>query len=136
MKDKNTAGILALLLGWIGGHKFYLDRPGQGILYLVFSWTFIPGLLGLLEGIRYLTMPLEEFNAKYNYHYLPGNYIPMLPGQAQQPQAQNIVVNVATAGQGARSVAEELKALNDLRRDGALTEEEFQEQKRKLLGGS
>jgi hypothetical protein len=60
----------------------------------------------------------------------------MLPGQAQQPQAQNIVVNVATAGQGARSVAEELKALNDLRRDGALTEEEFQEQKRKLLGGS
>ena len=31
MKSKTTAGILALLLGGLGVHKFYLDRTGQGL---------------------------------------------------------------------------------------------------------
>ena len=35
-KDKVTAGILAIILGGIGVHKFYLDQIGMGILYLVF----------------------------------------------------------------------------------------------------
>jgi hypothetical protein len=34
--------ILALLLGGIGVHKFYLDKPGAGIFYLLLCWTFIP----------------------------------------------------------------------------------------------
>lgn len=136
MKDKTTAGVLALVLGGLGGHKFYLDRPIQGILYLAFCWTFIPGLLGIIEGIMLLTMPSEAFDARYNYNYLPGNIHQhmMLPSQAASPN-QNIVVNVATAGEKV-SVAEELKTLHELKLSGVLTEEEFQEQKRKLLANS
>lgn len=66
MKSKTTAGILGILLGSFGAHKFYLGKTGKGILYLVFSWTGIPGLIGLIEGIKYLTMSEDEFNAKYN----------------------------------------------------------------------
>ena len=61
-KDKTTAGLLAILLGGIGAHKFYLGKTGQGILYLIFCWTYIPGILGLIEGIKYLTKNERDFH--------------------------------------------------------------------------
>ena len=64
-KDKVVAGILGILLGGIGAHKFYLGDIGMGILYLCFSWTLIPAIIGLIEGIIYLTMTDEDFKAKY-----------------------------------------------------------------------
>lgn len=65
-RSKNTAGIMALLLGGLGAHKFYLGQPTQGILYLVFCWTFIPVLLALLDAIRLFGMKPAEFNTLYN----------------------------------------------------------------------
>ena len=64
-KSKIVAGILAILVGGIGVHKFYLGHIGMGILYLCFSWTGIPSLIGLVEGIIYLTMTDAAFKAKY-----------------------------------------------------------------------
>ena len=64
-KSKVTAGVLGILLGDIGAHKFYLGKTGMGILYLVFFWTMIPGIIGLVEGILYLTMSDEKFAEKY-----------------------------------------------------------------------
>lgn len=64
-KDRTTAGILALLLGGIGAHKFYLDETGLGVLYLCFSWTLIPALVGFIEGLLYLTKTDEEFQRQY-----------------------------------------------------------------------
>ncbi|WVT92331.1 TM2 domain-containing protein [Enterococcus durans] len=43
--------LLALFLGGLGAHKFYSGKTLMGILYLVFSWTFIPSALGLIEAI-------------------------------------------------------------------------------------
>jgi TM2 domain-containing membrane protein YozV len=64
-KDRNTAGILGLLLGGIGVHKFYLGQTGLGILYLLFFWTMIPAIAGFIEGIILLTMSDEAFAQKY-----------------------------------------------------------------------
>jgi len=64
-KSKTTAGILAILLGGLGVHKFYLGKTGQGILYLIFCWTYIPAIIGLVEGIIYLTSSDEKFYEKY-----------------------------------------------------------------------
>lgn len=64
-KNKTTAGLLAILLGGFGVHKFYLGKIGMGILYLVFCWTFIPSLAALIEGILYLTSTDEAFARKY-----------------------------------------------------------------------
>jgi TM2 domain-containing membrane protein YozV len=64
-RSKIAAGVFALLLGGFGAHKFYLGKAGQGILYLVFFWTFIPAFIALIEGILYLTMSDEKFAAKY-----------------------------------------------------------------------
>ena len=65
MKSKVTAGVLAIVLGGLGIHKFYLGKIGMGILYLVFCWTGIPEIIGLIEGILYLTATDEEFQTKY-----------------------------------------------------------------------
>jgi TM2 domain-containing membrane protein YozV len=68
LKNKVVAGVLAILLGGFGIHKFYLGKLGQGILYLIFAWTAIPSIIGLIEGILYLVQSDEEFNQKYNNH--------------------------------------------------------------------
>ncbi|WP_216624661.1 TM2 domain-containing protein [Paenibacillus foliorum] len=64
-KSKTTAGILAILLGGLGVHKFYLGKVGWGIVYLLFCWTYIPALIGFIEGIIYLASSDESFNMKY-----------------------------------------------------------------------
>ncbi|MFZ0332575.1 MAG: TM2 domain-containing protein [Candidatus Acidiferrales bacterium] len=61
-----AAGLLAILLGWIGVHKFYLGQTGQGVIYLLFCWTFIPAIIGFIEGIVYLTMSDQAFAQKYS----------------------------------------------------------------------
>lgn len=64
VKNKTTAGILAILLGGLGIHKFYLGKGGLGVLYLLFCWTYIPGIIGLIEGIIYLTQNERDFQIK------------------------------------------------------------------------
>jgi TM2 domain-containing membrane protein YozV len=64
-KSKTTAAILAFLLGGLGIHKFYLGQTLQGILYLVFCWTWIPLILSLIDFIIYLTMSEQAFQEKY-----------------------------------------------------------------------
>jgi TM2 domain-containing membrane protein YozV len=64
-KNRVTAGVLGILLGGFGIHKFYLGKIGWGIIYLVFFWTCIPAIIGLIEGIKYLAMSDYEYAAKY-----------------------------------------------------------------------
>ena len=124
MKSKVAAGLLAIFLGGFGVHKFYLGRAGQGLVYLLFCWTFIPAVIGFVEGIVYLFMSDEEFHAKYN----AGHPLPLTAA------AQPLVVNVQNSAMSGGSLATELQALRALRDEGELTAVEFEEQKRKLLG--
>lgn len=64
-KSRGVAILLALLLGGIGGHKFYLGRIGWGFLYLVFFWTLVPGIVAIIETIGYALMSDESFHKKY-----------------------------------------------------------------------
>ncbi|MFC0684651.1 TM2 domain-containing protein [Novosphingobium clariflavum] len=64
-KSRGAAILIALFLGGIGGHKFYLGQAGLGILYLLFCWTFIPSIIALIELIIYACMSEDDFHAKY-----------------------------------------------------------------------
>jgi hypothetical protein len=64
-RNKLAAALLALFLGGIGMHRFYLGRPGSGVVYLLFCWTFIPAIVAFFEAIRLLTMNEERFAAYY-----------------------------------------------------------------------
>ncbi|MDW0116078.1 TM2 domain-containing protein [Sporosarcina thermotolerans] len=68
-KSKTAAGLLAIFFGGLGIHKFYLGRWGWGIIYLLFCWTYIPALIGLIEGIIYLVSNPHNFARKYEPGY-------------------------------------------------------------------
>lgn len=68
---KIVAGILGILLGALGIHKFYLGYTKEGVIMLLVSvltlglLSWIMWVIGLIEGILYLTKPDEEFVATY-----------------------------------------------------------------------
>lgn len=71
---KMLAGILAIVLGSLGVHKFILGYQKEGIIMLVvwiIGWflcgipSALVGLVGLIEGIMYLTKSDEEFYNTY-----------------------------------------------------------------------
>jgi TM2 domain-containing membrane protein YozV len=65
------AGILGILLGGLGIHKFVLGYTNQGIIMLAltllscFTLSPLTGLIGLIEGIIYLTKSDDEFVYMY-----------------------------------------------------------------------
>jgi TM2 domain-containing membrane protein YozV len=61
-KSKGLAIVLAIFLGGLGIHKFYLGRIGAGFLYLLFSWTFIPAVLGVIDAILLATKGNRQFS--------------------------------------------------------------------------
>jgi len=63
---KIVAGVLALIIGGLGIHHFYLGNTLRGVLYLLLCWTFIPAIVAFVEGIILLTMSDDAFLAKYS----------------------------------------------------------------------
>jgi hypothetical protein len=61
-RDEIVGILLALFLGSFGIHHFYLRRTGLGILYCVFFWSGIPGILGFFECF-FMPGRVREFNA-------------------------------------------------------------------------
>jgi len=160
MKDKNVAAILALFLGGIGVHKFYLGRTGAGILYLLFSLTMIPALLAMIDFFVLALMDNDEFNRRFNgANMLPPVVVNMLPpaypgyppspyggypppqGYPQQPgypqpgypPQQPGYPQPQAAGISPDDLAKKLEKLNELRISGLLSEEEFNQQKARIL---
>lgn len=70
-KSRVTAGLLAILVGGLGVHKFYLEKIGMGFLYLVFCWTFVPAVIALIEGIVYLTQDDKTFGERQGVRVQP-----------------------------------------------------------------
>lgn len=66
VKNKLTAGFLGIFLGGLGIHKFYMGKIGMGILYICFCWTYIPAIVGFIEGITYLCSNDENFQLKHH----------------------------------------------------------------------
>ena len=74
-KSKTTAGLLAIFLGGLGIHKFYLGLTTPGAIMVV-VWLFafftklyllcvVLNIIGLIEGVIYLTKTSEQFHEYY-----------------------------------------------------------------------
>lgn len=80
-EKKMAAGICGILLGGFGVHKFILGYTTEGLIMLgimIATWVIaiitcgigamlvmIPSVIGLVEGILYLTKSDEEFAQTY-----------------------------------------------------------------------
>ena len=64
---KVLAGVMGIMFGGWGVHKFILGMPVAGVLQIVitFATCGIGGLIGLIEGIIYLTKSDEQFYYQY-----------------------------------------------------------------------
>ena len=65
-KNKIVAAVLALLLGGYGVHRFYLRKSTSGLLYLLFAWSGISGIIGIIEALRFFLMKQTKFDELYN----------------------------------------------------------------------
>ena len=104
MKSKTTAGLLAIFLGGLGIHKFYLGQNLRGFLYLIFCWTRIPSIIGVFEGLSYFTHTDERRNEKYN--------------DGKDASGEDVY--------------DKLLKLDTLKEKGILTEEEYEEKAKQL----
>ncbi len=68
---KLAAGLLAIFLGSFGVHKFVLGYNTAGLIMLLVTVLtcgiagFVMGVIGIIEGIIYLTKTPEEFESIY-----------------------------------------------------------------------
>ena len=68
---KLAAGLLAIFLGYLGIHKFVLGYNTAGLIMLLVTVLtcglagFVMGVIGVIEGIIYLTRTPAEFEATY-----------------------------------------------------------------------
>lgn len=111
MRNKLVAALLAFFAGSFGIHKFYLGEGLSGILYLLFFWTLIPGLLSLFDCIFLLLMPEMAFDAKYN----------------------GLQTTVSHTLESTKDKAEALTELKGLYDRGIITAGEYEEKRIKIL---
>jgi TM2 domain-containing membrane protein YozV len=74
-KGKTAAGLLGIFLGGLGIHKFYLGYNKEGLIMLLVCFfggivtcgtaSFVMWIIGLIEGIIYLTKSDTEFAQLY-----------------------------------------------------------------------
>ena len=129
MKNKTSAGLLAIFLGGFGAHHYYLGNSGKGTTYLLVSLltcgvgAFVISILSIVDAVRFFSMSDDEFNATYN-------------GAAPAPQqayaAQPTPPPAQTAVKG-NNMFEKLKQAKELLDAGAITQEEFDEMKANIL---
>jgi TM2 domain-containing membrane protein YozV len=121
MRNRTAAILICFFGGGLGIHKFYLGKNVEGIIYLVFSWTFIPSIIAFFEFLGLCFMSDREFDARFNYYPNPntldrGSSYPVVPPS--------------------RSTKEATSTLYDLKKlyeDGIITAEEYEDKRRKML---
>lgn len=69
INKKMAAGICGILIGGLGIHKFILGNNTPAIIMLVLSFTcvgyVVMGIIGIIEGVIYLTKSDEDFYQAY-----------------------------------------------------------------------
>jgi TM2 domain-containing membrane protein YozV len=79
-KDEVIGVLLAIFLGGLGIHHFYLRRDGLGVLYLVFSWTGIPMVIAWIEAF-FMPDRVRRYNAAQAF-YISSQILGTAPGSA------------------------------------------------------
>ena len=126
-KSKGVAYLLLFFFGFFGGHKFYLEKYGLGILYF-----FTGGLLGIGLFIDLFTLSGEVDS--YNTRMMMYSEMLRRPKSNNSPitNSNSVVVNVQKEEQASSNI-DKLHKLAELKDKGILTDVEFIIEKEKIL---
>lgn len=75
--NKTTYILLAIFLGSLGVHQFYSKNTKYGVLYLLFSLTFVPMLLSYYDVFKAVITKSDE-NGKIEIPFNQKKFIPVL----------------------------------------------------------
>jgi hypothetical protein len=112
-KDRKIAALLALI-----------SSVRWGIVYLLLSWTPIPKVASVFEGLWYLFQDREEFD-----HYF--NSPDSTPVGAVY--SASVTPSIAPNPTEIATIAEVLRQFEQLRQDGLMSDYEFEQKRRQLL---
>lgn len=120
-KSTGIAYLLWFLTGGVGGHRFYLKRPGSAVAMIaltILGWgllaVYVGGFLLLALGLWLL---VDAFRIPGMVADLNGDLMKRLTASANSPSG----------------VADELQKFLVLKEQGVITEEEFQAQKARIM---
>ena len=65
-RSKLFATFISFFFGAFGFQKYYLGQKNKGTYSVLFCWTFIPSLIGLIDFVKLVIMKKDDFNNKYN----------------------------------------------------------------------
>ena len=83
----------SFFFGALGFQKFYLGQTNKGIFSILFCWTFIPSLIGLIDFIKLTLMSKDNFNIKYNGRIIPIKKSSRKTSAPPKPVTKNIQKN-------------------------------------------
>ena len=109
-----------LPLTWL--HKFFLGDYLWGGIYLLLAPTLLPKVACCLEGIWYLSQSDDTFMSRFPQ---AGALLPKAPDTAAAQHKQ---------AQATQLAAVALRDVEQLRQEGLITEQEFEQKRRQLLG--
>ena len=64
-RSKAVSALLALFFGTLGLQHFYIGNIGRGILCVLFCWTGIPTIAGVIEALIILFEDSSSFEFRY-----------------------------------------------------------------------
>lgn len=96
-KKRTTTAILAILLGGMGVHRFYLGQR-RGIFYLLFCWTFLPLAIAIAEAIYFIIISDDEWDKKYNTWVFDADYAE--DSNRQQEEYEELAQNISDSNGG------------------------------------
>ncbi len=121
-KNRKIAIIATLISAMLpiplaGIHKFYLGQPIWGVIYLLLWNTPIPRIACAIDAVWYFVQGEDSFNHQFN-----------------RPEGDNYQTLTGVDPQQMKVMAEALRELDQLREDGLMSDYEFEQKRRQLLG--
>ncbi|MBD2395290.1 SHOCT domain-containing protein [Cyanobacterium aponinum FACHB-4101] len=117
-KKKIFSVVLALIgtvTPLVGLHKLYLGQPLWGLIYFILSWESpMARIACAIDAVLYLAQDSNYFHSRFN---------------PELPLTENNLIDAKQVTE----VAQAIRELEKLRQDGLISENEFEQKRRKLI---
>ncbi len=121
-KDFITTLLICVFLGGLGVHRFFVDKMGTGVLMLVTLGGL--GIWWIIDIILIVTSSFEDSEGRVIAY--------QAAGVANREPAKDIPEKV-TEAPPAKDIPAEIRKFAELKKDGLISEEEFDKKKKELL---